>query len=102
MAELTVTYNVDHHVFLEFLTVVQRSLHHIANGFRIITVHMEYRRFHHFGNIGTVSSRPGITHIRSGKTNLVVDHHVDGTAGGITTGFRHIESRLVNTQANKS
>ena len=54
MAELAEANQVDHHIFMESFTVIQSCLNHITYGFRIITVYMENRRFHHFGQIGAM------------------------------------------------
>ena len=54
VAELTVAHQVNHHVFAEFFAVFHRQLHHITHRFRVVAVNVENRRFHHFGDVGTV------------------------------------------------
>ena len=101
VAPFTVADNVDHDVFMEFFAVIQSGLDSKANAFRVIAVHVDNRSGNHFRDIGTVYSRTGIAGIGSGKADLVVDHDVNSTAGGIAACFRQVECCLVNTQTDK-
>ena len=101
VAEFAVADYVDYHIFFEQAAILQGSLNNVAHSFRIIAVHMEYRRFDHFGDVGAVNGGAGVAGVGSGKADLVVDNQVDGAAGGVAAGFRHIESCLVHAQADK-
>ena len=54
VTELAEANQIDHHIFVEGFAVIQSRLNHITYSFRIITVYMENRRFHHFGQIGAM------------------------------------------------
>ena len=101
VAPFTVADNVDYDVFMEFFAVIQSGLDGKANAFRVIAVHVDNRSGNHFRDIGTVYGRTGIAGIGSGKADLVVDHDMNGTAGGIAACFRQVECCLVNTQTDK-
>ena len=54
VAKLAVAHQVNHGIFAEFFAVFHRQLHHVAHRFRVVAVHVENRRFHHFGDVGAV------------------------------------------------
>ena len=101
MAEFAVAHQIDHDVFLEGSAVVQRDLGGVAHGFRVVAVHVQNRRAHHLGDVGAIQGGAGVARIGSGEAHLVVDHEVDGAAGAVAAGLRHIEGGLVHAQADE-
>ncbi len=57
--------------------------HSVNQGFGIISINMENRSFYDLANIRTISAGTGVQIIR-GKSYLVVDHDMDGSACFIT------------------
>src|SRR5690606_40485437 len=57
----------------------------------VIAIHMEDGRLDHLGDVRAVFGRTGIFPTAGGKTNLVVDHDMDGSTGAETTGLGHLE-----------
>ena len=101
VAPFAVADDIDHDVFVEFLTVVQSGLDGEANAFWIVAVDMDDRSGNHFRHVGTMHGRAGIACIGGGEADLVVDDDMDRTAGGIAARFGQIERRLVYAQADK-
>ena len=101
MAPFAVADDIDHDVFVEFLTVVQSGLNGEADAFRIVAVDVDDRGGNHFRHVGTMHGRTGVAGIRGGKADLVVDDDVNRTAGGIAARFGQVECRLVDAQADK-
>ena len=93
--------DIDHDVFVEFLTVVQSGLDGEANAFRIVAVDVDDRSGNHFRHVGTMHGRTGVAGIGSGEADLVVDDDVNRTAGGVAARFGQVERCLVDAQADK-
>ncbi len=92
---------IDHDIFAEFLAEIGGQLRHEEYRFRVITIHMENRRLHHFGNVSTVFRRARIFLQASGETHLVIDDYVNGTAGFVGAGLRHLERLHHHTLPSK-
>ena len=101
VAEFAVAHQIDHDVFLEGGAVVQRDLGGVAHGFRVVAVHVQNRRAHHLGDVGAIQGGAGVARVGSGEAHLVVDHEVDGAAGAVAAGLRHIEGGLVYAQTDE-
>src|SRR5690625_6983787 len=67
---------------------------------RIVSIDVEDRCLDGPGNIGGVGGGTRLCR-RSSETNLVVDNHVNGTAGAIATQLRHLQDRK-STRLNSS
>ena len=87
VTELAETHDVDHHVLVELLTVVQRELGAQHHGFRIIAVDVQHRGFDHLDDVGAIQRRAGVARVGGGETDLVVDDDVDRAAGVVTAGL---------------
>ncbi len=72
---------VDHHVLVEQHAVFQRQSRRINDGFRIIAIDMNDRRFQHLGNFRAIRRRACILRIADGETDLVVADDMHGAAG---------------------
>ena len=101
VAQFAEAHNINHHVFLEGVAVVQSSLHGEAHGFRVVTVHVNHWCGHHFGNVGAIHGGTGVAGVGRGEADLVVDDQMDCAAGGIATCVGQIEGGLVHAQADK-
>ena len=88
VAELAEADDVDHHVLVELLAIIQGQLGAEHHRFRIITVDVQHWRFHHLDHIGAVQGRAGVARIAGGEADLVVDHHVHRAARVVTAGLR--------------
>ena len=91
MAAASVADNVDYDVLLEFLAELKGELSHTHNGFGVVAVHVEDRSLDSLGDIGGVHHRTELAR-RSGETNLIVDHYVDGAANFVAAKLRHVEN----------
>ena len=95
VAEFTETHDVNHHVFFEALAVIQGQLSCPNHHFRIVTVHVQHRRFDHFHHVRAVQSRTFVARIRGGEANLVVNHNMKRAACAVAArlcqiqGFHH-------------
>ena len=82
VAVLAIADHIEHHVFVESLAVIERQLHRGNARFRIIAVHVKDRRLNPQRDVGAIHGRPRLVRI-GGEPDLVVDHHMDGPAGGV-------------------
>ena len=87
----TIADQIDHHVVLEFVAIIHRHLCHEHDRFRVIRIHMQNRRLDHLGNVGTVFRGSRIFLLAGGKTNLVVDHDMNGATNAEAAGLGHLE-----------
>ena len=101
MAPFSEADHIDHNVFMEFLTVIQRGLDSETYAFRIVAVDVDNRSGNHFRHVGTMHRRACIAQVGCGKADLVVDNDVNRTAGGVASCFGQIERCLVDTQADE-
>ena len=91
MATTPIADQIDDHIALEFLAVVDGDLSRVQYRFRIVAVDMKNRRLNHLGDVGTVLGRASVIGPRRRETDLVVDHDVQRTAGLVTAGLRHLK-----------
>ncbi len=61
-----ITDQIDHDIALENITEIQGNPGNERHRFRIVGIDVEYRRLHHFGDIGTVLRRAGIMGVGGG------------------------------------
>jgi len=81
VAVFTVANHVNNHIPLEAVAVVHGQLHHVDAGLGIIPIHMENRHLQHARKVSAVFGAEGIFR-PGGITQLVVNHHMHGTASG--------------------
>ena len=91
MSKLTVTPQIDDHVVLECLAILQRELGDEHARFRVIAVHVEDRGFGHFGDVGAVRPAVRVSRIRR-ETDLVVDDDVYRSADRVTVEIDHVQT----------
>ena len=101
MAVPAIAEHVDHDVFLERLAIVVGHLRHANAGFRIVAIDVEDGRLHHASHIGGIGRRAGLVGI-GGESDLVVDHQVDGAAGGVAFQLRKVQRLGHHTLSGES
>ena len=87
MATAAIAHQVNDHILVELVTVVQCQLSHEANRLGIISINVEDRCLNHLGDIGTIFGGARIFLLGSGEAHLVVDHDVNGSASLVGTGL---------------
>ena len=85
---LAVAIHVDDDVALELHPEFEREPGDVADGFRVVAIHMEDGRLDQLGDIGAVAGRAGVARF-GGEANLVVDE--SGRAAGGSPAPRHVE-----------
>ena len=93
---LAVTQQVDENISIKSLAVFHCKADSVYQGFRIITVHMEYRCQDHLRYVRTIGRRTRIE-VVGGKSNLVVDHNVQGSSGLVAVQGLHLHRFVHNT-----
>ncbi|CAI8254541.1 MAG: Uncharacterised protein [Flavobacteriia bacterium] len=89
---------IDEHITIVALSVFGRKEHRMNDGLDIVSIHVQYRREHHFSNIRTVGRGTRIEVIR-GESDLIVDHNVDGASGLVSVEGFHLHDLIHNTLA---
>ncbi len=82
VAEFAKADDIQHHVFIKFLPVVERDLQRAISRFRIVAIDVKDRQLRHARNVGGIDRRAA-GFGRSGKSDLVVDDDVNRAAGAI-------------------
>jgi hypothetical protein len=82
--------DVDHHVALELAAESRGELGDVHHRLDIVAVDMENGRVDHLGDVGAVAGRARIGR-QGGEADLVVDHQVDGAAGGVALELGELE-----------
>jgi hypothetical protein len=91
VAVAAVADQVDDHVALEGLAIVQRDLGAEQHRLRIVAVDVEHRRRDDLGDIRAVARGARVFRVVGGEAHLVVDHDVDGAADRVIARLRHLE-----------
>ena len=91
VAVTTVADQLDHHVALEGVAVIQGNLGHQHHGFRVIPVDVQHRGLHRLGDVGAIFGGAQVTDIGGGEAHLVVDDDAHRAAHAIGTGLGHVE-----------
>ncbi len=94
-----VAQQVDEDVALEMLPEIERELHHVAYGLRIVAVHMEHRALRHLGNVGAIRTAAPIDVVGS-EAHLVVHHHMQGATGAVRLQSRHLHQFIDHALAS--
>ena len=81
---------VDNHVAMELLAECEREFGNSNDSFGVVSIDMEDRGLDGLGDICGVRRRVAFTG-RGGEPNLVVDVHVDGSAGAVRAQLRHLQ-----------
>ncbi len=88
VAELAETDDVDDHVLVEQLAVVQRQLRAQHHCFGVVAVDVQHRRFDHLDHVGAVQRGAAVARVAGGEADLVVDHQVHRAAGVVAARLR--------------
>ena len=102
MTQLAKTSDIDHYVLTKFHAELKCQLGCEHHGFRVIAIHVQYGRLHHFHYVCTECAGAHIAGVRSGETDLVIDDDVYRTASGVTTGLGQCQCFLVHTLTAES
>jgi len=90
MTHLSVTYQVNHDVFVKLLSELSSEFKGSLNVLHTIGIYMENRCVDRLCNIRRVHTRSCFIG-RSGETNLVVYYDVNGTSNSIVFKILHLE-----------
>ena len=82
VAQFAETNNVEHHVFIEFLPVVQGDLQHAVSRFRIVTIDVKDWQLRHTRNVSGIDCRAS-RFGRGCESDLIVDDDVNRPACAI-------------------
>ena len=82
---------VNDDIFVELISVVHRQLRDEYDRLGIVSVDMKNGCLHHLGDVGAVFRRARIGALASRKTDLVVQHNVQGATGAVSPGLGHLE-----------
>ena len=88
VAELAEADDVDDHVLVEQLAVVQRQLGAQHHRFGIVAVDVQHRRFDHLHHVGAVQRGAAVARVAGGEADLVVDDQMHRAAGVVAARLR--------------
>ena len=88
----TIADEINDHIGVKHHSIGMGQLCDQNHCFGIISVDMEDRRLHHLGDFSAIHRGPGIQLVTGGKSNLIVDNHVNCSTDFETAGVRHIQS----------
>jgi hypothetical protein len=91
MPELAEAHDVDHHVLVELLAVVERELRDEQNRLRVVAVDVKDRRLDHLRHVRAIDRRACVARVGRGEADLVVDDQVHRAAGAIAAGPRQVQ-----------
>ena len=88
------TDEIDEHILVELLPVVERQFDCQQAHFGIVAVHVEDRRFDHLGDVGAIRRAARVARIGRREADLIVDDDMDGAAGVVPARLRHVQAFL--------
>jgi hypothetical protein len=97
----SVAYEIDHYVFLELIPEVDSQLGYENHSFRVVTINVEYRRLNHLSDVSAVLGGARVFLSTRGKADLIIDNNMQGAAGFVPAGLRHLKGLHDNTLARK-
>jgi hypothetical protein len=100
MAAAAVAVHVDDHVAMEGFPEVHGQVDHGGHRLRILPVHVEDRDLQHLGHVGGVGGGAGLGRT-GGEADLVVEHHVQGSARAVAGQLAHVEDLLHQALADE-
>ena len=86
VAEAAEADEVDEHVLVEALAVVERDLDREQRDLGIVAVHVQDRRLDHLRDVGAERRAARVARIGRREADLVVDDDVDGAARVVAAG----------------
>ena len=98
VAVFPVPQEVDEHVALECLAVIQGDVHHLDHSLHVVGVHMEHQPLCDLGHVGAVGRRPCVEVI-GGEAHLVVHHKVHRATGAVAVQASHLGHLIHHTLA---
>src|SRR5438067_8867357 len=90
MAVFAIAVHVDDEIPSELLSEIERHLGNKLERNRVFTVHVQNGNLDHLGNVARIHGRARVFR-QSSEPNLIVDHDMNGAAGGIAFELRHVE-----------
>ena len=84
------------HIRMKLATKARSDLGTFYYGFRVITVHMQYRRLYHCCQRSTIVGASRIIEVGR-ETNLVINDEMNRTAGIIAFELTHLHRFIYNT-----
>ena len=90
VAPAPVADEVDHHVLLEALAVLEGEAGHVGHRLGIVAVHVDGGGVDHLRHVGAVGRGARVVG-QGGEADLVVHHHVDGAAGVVALEAGEVE-----------
>ena len=100
MTILSVTYQINDHIFLEHLSVLSCSSEHLSNIVHTVSIHMEDWCIYGLSDICAIDSRSRFVW-DSSKSNLVVDYYMDGSSNTVVNQVLHLHLFINNTLSCK-
>ena len=91
MALAAVTDQVDDHVVVKAVAVIERESCHEDHRVRVVGIDVEDRRLDQLGNLGAVERRTRLQGHAGGEADLVVHDQVHSATRVIAVGFREIQ-----------
>ena len=83
VSETAETDEIQHHIFVVFLTVIERDFDDAVSRFGVVAVDVKNRRLRDMRGVGRIN-RAARVFGRSRKTDLVVDNYMNRAARSIT------------------
>src|SRR3546814_797230 len=78
VAQLAEADDIDHDIVMELRAVIQRQLGYIHDGFGLVAIHVEHRRFDYLDHVGAIQRGTGDARVGGGNARKRV---VEGTGG---------------------
>ena len=82
MSKFPITYNINDHIFPEFLSIFQTHPDNLVHHYWIIGINMEYGSHYGFGNLRAIETGTGIT-LSGCESDLVIGYYVDYAARSV-------------------
>ena len=98
VAVLPVAQQVDEHVALERLAVIQGDVHHLDHGLHVVGVHVKDQPLGDLGHVGAVGRRSCVK-VVGGEAHLVVHHEVHGATCAVAVQACHLGHLVHHTLA---
>jgi len=100
VAKLSVANKINDDIMVELLSVIGSNLEDLRDIVTAITVDVEYRRIDRLGKVCAILSTSSFLG-SSGKTNLVIDNHMDGAANTVVGEVLHLHGFIDHSLACK-
>ena len=89
---------IDEHIPVVALSVFGRKEHGVDHRFHIVSIHMQNRCKHHFGDVRAIGGGARIEVVR-GESDLIVDHDMYGASGLVSVQGFHLHHLIYHALA---